>query len=90
MHNLKQFTQKYLSFKEPRPAEEFILRESAGEAGLRTNDKQANTNIHNIPKQANRNVNANIFENMEYLKSRFNVPANGDVVIREFDITVMD
>jgi spore germination protein KA len=88
--NLKQFTQKYLTFKEPKPAEEFILMESPGEAGLETNDKQAITNLYNIPTQPIKNVSANIFENMEYLKSRFNVPSNGDVVIREFDITVKD
>ena len=88
LKNLKQFTKKYIIFKEPKPVEEFILEESPGEAGHETNDKQAITNKYSIPTPPNKNVSSSIFENMEYLKSRFNMPSNSDVVIREFDITV--
>lgn len=90
MPNLKQFAQKYLTFKEPKPAEEFILAESPGEAGLEITDKKAITKQYNIPTQQSRDVSANLFENMEYLKSRFSIPSNSDVILREFDITVKD
>jgi spore germination protein KA len=88
--NIKQLAQKYISFKEPKPAEEFILKEGPGEAGLETNNKQAIANKYSAPKQTNKDVSTNIFENLEYLKARFNVPVSGDVMFREFDITVKD
>jgi len=32
----------------------------------------------------------NLKENVEYLKKRFSIPINGDVVLREFDIVIKD
>jgi len=35
-------------------------------------------------------VSKNLKENVEYLKKRFSIPINGDVVLREFDIVIKD
>lgn len=35
-------------------------------------------------------VSKNINENIAYLKNRFSIPVNGDIVLREFDIVVKD
>ncbi|GAE89332.1 spore germination protein GerKA [Acetivibrio straminisolvens JCM 21531] len=35
-------------------------------------------------------VSKNLNENINYLKNRFSIPTNGDVVLREFDIIVKD
>lgn len=88
MKNFKALTQQYLYFKEPKPAENFILKEGIGEKERPTNDKYATTNLHSIPSISNTDIHTNIFENITYLKMRFNIPANSDVIIREFDISL--
>ncbi|MCX7748794.1 MAG: spore germination protein [Clostridia bacterium] len=35
-------------------------------------------------------ISKNLSENLDYIKKRFSVPLNGDIVIREFDIVVKD
>ncbi len=36
------------------------------------------------------NISKKISENLDYIKERYSIPTNGDIVIREFDITVKD
>lgn len=35
-------------------------------------------------------ISNHLFENLKYIKNRFSIPANSDVIIREFDIVIKD
>jgi len=36
------------------------------------------------------NISKKISENLDYIKKKYSIPTNGDIVLREFDITVKD
>ncbi|HOV26338.1 MAG TPA: spore germination protein [Pseudobacteroides sp.] len=60
---------------------EGILKKLVGSKSNKENEKEKNKNT---------DISSNLTENLEYIKKKFCVPTNGDVVIREFDINVKD
>lgn len=84
MTDFKKLVKQYISFKEPEKDEEFLLNEKDND---NSNQQQSN-NQSNAGKAEDKNISTNLFENLEYLKTRLNFPSNSDIVFREFDITV--
>ncbi|HOM02525.1 MAG TPA: spore germination protein [Acetivibrio sp.] len=113
MADFKKLMKDIFAFKEPKPQEEFILKEKESEkidGGEGANEKAPEKKKKGLFKNffvngekkdgdsKNENdspekmvyVSKNLDENVNYLKKRFSIPTNGDVVLREFDIVVKD
>ncbi|MDT8716896.1 spore germination protein [Clostridium sp. 19966] len=83
MGKLREKLPNLFLFNEPEKKEEFILRETEEEKASSEDNSNADTNDN--PK-----VNAALIDNLNYLKGRYSVPLNADVITREFSITIGD
>ncbi|HHV29142.1 spore germination protein [Acetivibrio mesophilus] len=116
MANFKKLIKDIFAFKEPKPQEEFILKEKESEKiddvsnknekspvkekkgfirSLFTRSSNDEKDSGSSDKKNNKlekmvYVSKDITENIDYLKKRFSIPTNGDIVLREFDILVKD
>lgn len=97
---MNNFFKKILLFSEPKSYEQFILKESEGRntsTSSNNSDKVKPLGIvdkisklikHEGEENETGKVSKKIEDNLSNMKSIFNVPANGDIVIREFDVVV--
>ncbi len=80
-----------LFFSEPKKMEKFTLDEGPGEKSYRGGPEKLNETKDTLTKEnEKKEISKKLSENLEYIKSRFSIPDNGDVILREFDIIVKD
>ncbi|MDP4094899.1 MAG: spore germination protein [Bacillota bacterium] len=105
MATFKSIFKSFVLFKEPKKAETYILKETENE-GVKNesidNEKPRKNEALLLDKDKDKekknegedteksDISKKLSENLEYIKKRFSVPINGDVVIREFDIIIKD
>lgn len=85
----------FLLFSEPEKKEDFILKERPCESGKDPySDKETDTckksKKDNQSQSEKDDISSKLSENIQYIKSRFTIPENGDIILREFDIVVRD
>lgn len=98
MADLKDTFKKWLFFKEPEKIEKFILRETEDEGndeppkktGAGKRQVQPRRNEEPKKEKEKPNISTRIEENLQVVKDRMQVPLNGDVILREFDIIIKD
>jgi spore germination protein KA len=103
MNNLLNILKGLLIYKEPEPVEKFILRENDNETSLsaqpdnKQQDQQESGSGRETKKLKRKDgdgggepppINRMLRNNLDYIKKRFSVPTNSDVMIREFDVIV--
>lgn len=101
--NVKNLFKRLVVFIEPENNNTFALEETKSEKSKLNNEKTDNSS-HNasprltkdnnqqnneIPKE-NFKVSETLSLNMKYVKRRFSVPLNSDIIIREFQIHIND
>jgi len=67
--------------EEPPKKSEGVLKKLVGSKNNKEDENEKNKKS---------DISSNLSENLEYIKKKFCVPSNGDIVIREFDIIVKD
>lgn len=75
-------------FKEPKKKEEFILQENQQEGKKQRSEKQ-DAKSDNTNKQAPK-ISKTLTDNLDRIKDKYTIPTNGDIILREFSITVKD
>jgi spore germination protein KA len=103
MNDLLNTLKGLLIYKEPEPVEKFILRENDNEVSLskqpdnKQQDQEENGNDRGTKKLKRKDrgggggappISRMLQNNLDYIKKRFSVPTNSDVMIREFDVIV--
>lgn len=94
MKKLKEIFKNMLFFNEPEQVEEFILKENNNESDRKTKQQESlskkiiSTIISNDENNNKWTISKKLSENLEYIKKIYNVPTNGDLIIREFDIVI--
>ena len=89
-----KFVKSLLLFSEPEEVEGFTLKERPCESGKDPYDvKEADVckkgkNENNKPPSGKDEISSKLPENLEFIKSAYTIPDNGDVLVREFDIVV--
>lgn len=82
---------EFLFFSEPKKMEKFTLDEGPGEKSYRGGPEKLKETKDTLTKNnEKKEISKKLSENLEYIKSRFSIPDNGDVILREFDIIVKD
>lgn len=86
----------WLIFSEPERTEKFTLKETPGESG-NGRDKTAKAGSDKKTRKPGEKdpsgkdeISGKLTENLEYIKSAYTLPDNGDVVLREFDVIIKD
>lgn len=96
MAGIMGFVKGLLVFTEPEKTEGFILKERPCESGRDPyEEKQAETckddrGSDRGRKAGNGRISERLPENLDFIKSEYSIPDNGDVMLREFDIVVKD
>jgi spore germination protein KA len=103
MNDLLNTLKGLLIYKEPEPVEKFILRENDNEVSLskqpdnKQQDQEENGSDRGTKKLKRKDrgggggpppISRMLQNNLDYIKKRFSVPTNSDVMIREFDVIV--
>ena len=104
MADYKKILKKIFTYHEPQKVERFILKEKQSEGFEKGMKKEPNKEKGDLPKVIYKRpdaggeqdkkvceeklVSIKLDENSDYLKRVYSVPENGDIVLREFDITV--
>lgn len=84
MSKIIDFLTSIFIFQEPKqPQEEFILLKEHSKAPVAEKPSKKDE----IKKVINK-VSPNLNENLAYLKEKYSIPLNNDVMLREFDITL--
>lgn len=96
MAGILNFVKGLLFFSEPEKTEGFILKERPCESGKDPyEEKEADTckddrGAERGRKTGNGKISARLTDNLDFIKSEYSIPDNGDVMLREFDIVVKD
>lgn len=83
-----------LLFSEPEKTEDFILKERPCESGKDPYTEKESEVCRKPDKEkqdrqsGKDEISSKLSENLKYIKSRFSIPENSDVILREFDIVV--
>ncbi len=87
----------FLFFNEPEIREKFTLEETDQERYKSRNnnvfkkDKVLNKSVNsdkNTTEKNDRKISIELAENLEYLKKKYRIPLNSDILLREFTITI--
>lgn len=91
MADIWKFVRGVLVFSEPERTEKFTLKETPGEADGGQDkadpDKKAKK-AEGKNASGKDEISDRLSENLEYIKSVYTIPDNGDVILREFDIII--
>lgn len=100
MSFITKHLKKLMLFDEPEKQEKFILKSQedtrAGNSGTILNQNRMEREIEIKISEANKDpepsdiITDDIEANLEFMKKKYSIPVNGDIVLREFDINYKD
>ncbi len=101
MPDFKKLLTNLFFFHEPEQSENFVLEETDKEKsqekpGAGKSEAKADSgakekkSFNGGEKTYTNDISENLSENLDHIKHVYNIPVNGDLILREFDIVVKD